>query len=149
MSGFRAKPLPSLSRKCCPRCTHPLRRVLVVERDPLLRWSVQSYLARWFDVTTTASARDAERWLRVNQVDAVVIADGIARSSVQHLEEIAAQQNPSVLLVRTVIEAGDDAERNSQPHARDVGPIEHRIEKPFELSSLARLLGVSERELAN
>jgi DNA-binding NtrC family response regulator len=109
------------------------RNLLIVEPERLLRWSLVTYLSRWFNVFPVESREDADRLLDVERIDAVVVSDELAAHGAGAVEQHAVQRNPSVRVVHVVMSLrGEDAV---------VDPC-NRIEKPFELAKLARLLGV-------
>lgn len=121
-------------RRLAPRPTsvrseRSRRRLLLLEPDSLTRWSVERYLRPWFDVVSTTDAMEGDRMMDERGFDAVVISDSVPIALVERLEAHARELNPTVRLVRTV---SDDAEESGQT----------RLEKPFDLSTLARLLGV-------
>jgi DNA-binding NtrC family response regulator len=114
-------------------------RLLLVETDRLIRWSLSTYLQRWFAVDATASAAAAVRLLSKHPRQAVIVSDQMPSEAVDAIARAAHAANPAV---RTVLLAAGDAE------PRDPGLLTTRIEKPFALSDLARLLGVSDDEIA-
>ncbi len=107
--------------------------LLVVEPQSLLRWSLATYLSKWFDVFPTDCREVANRILQDHPIDAVVVSDELPVDTVEEVEGLARARNPSTRLVRTVT-------------TLTCGPLECAgtccIEKPFELSNLANLLGV-------
>lgn len=108
-------------------------RVLIVEQDALTRWSVSVYLEQWFEVITTDSANEACRLLQERPVVALVVSDDLPGSAVEQLGTLARSFNRKAAIVRTVTEGYDRG-----------GSCERclRLEKPFDLASLARLLGI-------
>lgn len=130
-----SSPNPFPSR---PQLVKRLGRLLVVEPDPLTRWSLQAYLQRWFDVRLADGRDSAERALSEEDFAALVLADDLPGDDSEQLESQAREKNPKLLVIRTVAAVGDEARRTT---AAD------RLEKPFALIQLARLLGVSRREL--
>jgi DNA-binding NtrC family response regulator len=113
-------------------------RVLVVDTDPLARWSLSMYLSRWFVVDATASLEDAERLLQRGDTRALVVSGDLPGSDIDRVEELARRCSPGVVTVRT--DTGVVGIKRPS-----VGCV--RIEKPYRLTDLARLLGVSEVEL--
>lgn len=105
------------------------RRLLLIEPDSLTRWSVQRYLEPWFDVVNATDAAEGDRMIDEDRFDAVVISDTVPLSLVERVEQHVRELNPHVKVVRTVADDTDAGERTL-------------LEKPFELSQLARLLGV-------
>lgn len=110
------------------------RRLLIVDPDWLTQWSVTAYLRRWFEILTVASAERALAALRKHSVHAIVISDECSEG--EQVERFAREQNPDVVIVRTV--TGVAPAQLRATHAIN-------IEKPFELSELAAALGVSNR----
>ena len=107
--------------------------LLVVEPEELMRWSLVTYLAKWFDVFSADSGATADRILDDYRVDAVVVSDDLSDRAAEVIEARARSQNPTVKVVRTVTEPpGERAAAVDTPY----------LEKPFELSKLANLLGV-------
>lgn len=104
--------------------------VIILEPDALTRWSVHTYLTRWFDVASTGDSQEADLILDEHTADAVVISDAVPALSVARIEAHARNRNPGVRLVHTVSDSPGQEGRPDQ------------LEKPFELRGLARLLGV-------
>lgn len=114
--------------------------LLVVEPEELVRWSLVTYLAKWFDVFSADSRAAADRILDDHRVDAVVVSDDLSDRAAEVIEERARSKNPSVRVVRTV----------TSPPAGDAAALDTLcLEKPFQLSELANLLGVRNAPLCN
>jgi DNA-binding NtrC family response regulator len=111
----------------------PLARVLVVEPEALVRWSLVTYLARWFDVLSADSRSAADKILDDQQVDAVVVSDDLSDRAVEDVEAHARSRNPDTRVIRTV---------TGPPSDKAADGATPRLEKPFDLSRLATLLGV-------
>ena len=109
--------------------------VLVIEPDHLTLWSLATYLRRWFTVVTTNCGVEAEKLLRDHAVTAVIISDQLPRRAATALTQLAKRLHPDA---RTVLMVTGDADLDSSAGSAT------RLEKPFELSDLARLLGVPE-----
>ncbi len=107
--------------------------VLVVEPDHLTLWSVATYLQHWFTVDSTNCAVEAQKLLRDHVVAAVIVSDQLPGQTADSLIRLAQSRNPQV---RSVLLATGTGE----PHGSTL--CSTRIEKPFELAALARLLGV-------
>ncbi|MBI4717967.1 MAG: hypothetical protein HY763_09205 [Planctomycetes bacterium] len=107
------------------------RRLLIVEPEPLLRWSLVTYLRRWFEVFAVDSDAAAQRVLDEQSVDAVVVSDQLSDKDVEEIEAHARSRNTGTRVVRTVI-------------SRREG-VTPWIEKPFDLAELAVLLGIPAR----
>jgi len=109
------------------------RNLLIVEPQSLLRWSLATYLSRWFDVFPTDSPATAERILDDERIDAVVLSDALPAAQLTALLEHVRARGQATCLVCTVTGSGF----MPVPHDKC-----HCIEKPFELRKLADLLGV-------
>lgn len=109
------------------------RYVLVVEPDRLLRWSLATYLSRWFQVCSVTSVSEAASVLEEHPVDAVIISDEPAGKKVREVERRAKSLNPLAKVIRIVMSTRAD---------ENAGEGTVALEKPFELAVLARLLGV-------
>ncbi len=107
-------------------------RVLVVEPEALLRWSVVTYLSRWCYVLQVDSQTGADQLLDGHTVDAVIVADRLADGACSAVEEHVRSINPSARIVRTGV--SETEEHSTHPTF---------IEKPFELSKLAEALGIN------
>jgi DNA-binding response OmpR family regulator len=110
-------------------------RVLVVEPDHLTLWSVATYLQRWFTVDTTNCGVEAEKLLRDHVFAALVVSDQLPRRTAETLVALARNNNPNG---RAVLMVSSAANAESTPSCAT------RIEKPFELATLARLLGIGQ-----
>jgi hypothetical protein len=119
--------------------SHPRAgRIVLVEPNELTRWSVCTYLRRWFSVDSASTVAGAERLLRAAPITALVISDQIASGALERLVQFARRINAEVRSI--VMVTSDDAHG---PH-----PTAAQIEKPFALPDLARLLGVPAEDLA-
>jgi DNA-binding NtrC family response regulator len=108
--------------------------VLIVDPDPLLRWSVATYLSRWFDVVPVESAVAAARALGRRRIDVVLVSDTLLQGGGELVERATLANNAAATVVHMVANV---------PRA----PSETRgrcIEKPFQLPTLARLLGIED-----
>ena len=134
MAGHHEKPPPN------PPRTDPgqkaRRKVLIVDPDHLTRWSVETYLSKTFEVLTASSVVEALKSLGKQSVQAIVISDDLPNGGADEVEGHARLRNACVVAVRTV----------SQPMRPDAQTsLAVRLEKPFKLSALAAILGVSGR----
>ncbi|MBN2448632.1 MAG: hypothetical protein JXO22_18040 [Phycisphaerae bacterium] len=127
------------SRRQSDRDTPSLGRLLIVDPDSLARWSLTAYLSRWFSVEAAESLEDATRMLSTGCVNALVVSDDLPATALDGIEEQARQCQPPVATIRTVT----GVHGSKRPPAGCV-----RLEKPFLLADLARLLGVPEHDLA-
>jgi DNA-binding response OmpR family regulator len=114
-------------------------RLLIVEPDPLTRWSMSTYLKRWFEVTTADSADMAGGLLEGKALEAIVVTGELPEDQFRSIEQRARHRNPDVITVRTVTDLADSDAA--------LADGEKPLEKPFELAQLARLLGVSDAEI--
>ena len=112
-------------------------RVLIVEPDVLTCWSLATYLGRWYAVDTARSGAAAVRRLRAQPADAVIISDQIRGSAAEAIASAARGGRPNV---RLVLLTTDDADTRLARVAVE------RVEKPFALPELARVLGVAGSE---
>lgn len=109
--------------------------LLVVEPEELVRWSLVTYLGRWFAVFAPTSGASAESILEERRIDAVIVSDDLAGQAAERIAALARSRNPSVKIVRTL----------SGPGSGNAPPGDEMcLEKPFDLSELAALLGVEE-----
>lgn len=127
-------------------------RLIIVEPDGLLRWSILAYLKPWFDVILADSVAPAQDWLRREFVDALIVSDDIQPEALRAFYESAGAlgRRPRAIVTTTGVGLpGDNASAGSTESVpqllrrRDRDDLSiHFIEKPFELKQLAQLLGV-------
>ncbi len=110
------------------------RSLLIVEPNHLLRWSLVTYLSRWFRVFPAGSLIEANKIFAKGPVDAVVISDELGADDTDALKQKALAGNPLAKIVYVVMSAKNQTESAVE------GPA---LEKPFELEKLARMLGVA------
>ncbi len=115
-----------------PLNRQPRLRMMIIEPDHLTRWSIEAYFRDRFDVLAADSVETACRLLGNSRVDAMVVADDLPESGADVIEARARARNAQVKIVRTVTTGA----REQQCPGEAV-----HLEKPFELSSLAQLLG--------
>lgn len=109
--------------------------LLIVEPEALVRWSLVTYLGKWFVVYSADSRTGADRVLDDHRIDALVVSDDLSDRAAKDIEAHARSRNSSVRVVRTVTNPSDGEEPV---------PDTPCVEKPFELSELASLLGVGD-----
>ena len=112
--------------------TAPLvRTVLIVEPEALLRWSLVTYLGRWFQVFAPDSVSAADHLLDDQSIDAAVLSDDLPDGGTDQIECHLRIRNPNACVVRT----------STRPWMDDATPpTAMRLEKPFDLTTLANLL---------
>ena len=113
----------------------PAKHLLVVETETLVRWSLVTYLARWFVAYSADSRASAFDLLDDHRIDAVVVSDDLSDRAAEDIETHARLQNPGVRVVRIFT----DLPRRNEPATST-----RCVEKPFELAKLADLLGVGD-----
>lgn len=111
----------------------PVQNLLIVEPESLIRWSLVTYLAKWFTVYAADSGSAADRFLDEHWIDAAVVSDDLPRGFGEQIEARARSLNSSVRLVCTVTDP---------PGERACTRTTRCLEKPFELAELANLLGI-------
>lgn len=111
----------------------PVQTLLIVEPESLIRWSLVTYLAKWFKVYAADSGRAANRFLDEHGIDAAIVSDDLPGGVAEEIEARARSLNSSVRLVCTV---------TNPPGEKACARTTQCLEKPFELAELANLLGV-------
>ena len=109
----------------------PIRTVLIVEPEALLRWSLVTYLGRWFRVIAADSVSAADHLVDDQSIDAAVLSDDLPYGGTDQIECHLRIRNPNACVVRTSTRPSMD---ESTP------PTAIRLEKPFDLTTLANLL---------
>lgn len=107
--------------------------LLIVEPEPLLQWSLGTYLSKWFEVFVVDSAATAQALLDERAVDALVVSDELPDHAADKVETWARLRNCALTAVRTVTDARAASHSPSATYC---------LEKPFELTELAQILGV-------
>lgn len=128
---------PTASPASGPR--PPGGRALVVEPDHLTAWSLAAFLERWYEVETTNCTVAAEQSLRERKPAAVIVSDQLPGRTAETLLRLAQGVNPNV---RAILMTSRDGDLAGAP------PSAIRLEKPFELAELARLLGLADEARA-
>ena len=103
--------------------------VLVVEPDSLMRWSLVTYLSRWYRVFPADSAPSAEQTLRTQRIAAMVVSEELGLAECDRLAAELRKGSPAARIVRVITSAREDEPTDT--------PC---LEKPFELSRLLALL---------
>lgn len=109
---------------------HRSQSVLIVESQALLRWSLETYLTKWFEVFTAESEEEARHLLDERPMDILIVSDELSPEKMLAVEHRARQRNGEARIIAMVATAEDRTDCY--------------IEKPFDLSSLAKLLGVDD-----
>lgn len=128
-------------------------RILVVEPDPLLRWSIAIYLKPWFDVVLSDCTSAARDWLARTNVDAVIISSDQIGNTTEPAAVAWAQRGErpvTTIITCTGTETADWlSKRRRKCHLGRHDRKSHTarrgicfIEKPFPLSDLAAALGL-------
>ena len=118
---------------------HPRRfgHILIVEPETLLLWSLTTYLERWYTVHSACMEAAALRILEQHRIAAVVVSDELPQGAADRIAVRVHAANPSAVAVRTVSQRVP--ENGGSPDSS--GAL--LLEKPFRLSKLAGLLGVT------
>ncbi len=111
----------------------PNRQVLIVEPEELVRWSLVTYLGKWFAAFSADTQGAADRILDDQRIDALVVSTDLLDQGAEEIQTRARSRNPDVTVVFTSTEP---------PGEKVCSPATPFLEKPFELSELARLLGI-------
>ncbi len=139
MKPARKPALKRARHEVAPPVVLPRRaRLLLVEPDELTRWSISTYLRRWFEVEVAESGAAGAQLAAREAFAALIVSDQLPDEDSAKVQRIAGQRNPELAIVRTVTGTCEV----------DAGTRTLQVEKPFNLASLARLLGVPEDELA-
>ena len=118
-------------RKTSVATAPPVRTVLIVEPEALLRWSLGTYLGRWFQVFATDSVSAADRLLDEHPIDSAVLSDDLPDAGADQIERHLRIRNPTPCVVRTSTRPTTGS-GTSQTTAR--------LEKPFDLTTLGNPL---------
>lgn len=103
---------------------------MIVEPDRLTRWSLRAYFDDKYDVVEAESQDAACRLLAELAADALVIAEDLPEGGADVVEGCARSHNGNVMVVRTI----------TAPPSAATPTATKRLEKPFKLASLAKLL---------
>lgn len=107
--------------------------LLVLEPETLLRWSLVTYLGKWFQVFPADTAAVAQQIIERHPIQALVVCDDLGDHASDRIESLVRGRYPDVRVIRIVM---------SLRTAQSLSPLATFIEKPFELAKLAALLGV-------
>ena len=106
-----------------------------MEPEELVRWSLVTYLARWFVVDAVDSRAAADQIIDDRSVDAVVVSDDLSDDAIESIEARVRSRNPSARVICTVA---------NPLRGKELGLGTERVEKPFELAKLATMLGAED-----
>ncbi len=107
------------------------RSLLLIDADPLLRWSIVTHLRKAFDIQVAETLDDGRGLLMRQRFDAVLLSNGCRVKTIQELEALAKLKNEEVTIVRLITGVED----------RPQEPGIMFLEKPFELASLSNAIG--------
>lgn len=107
---------------------------LVVDPDQLMRWSLQSYLGRWYDVRAAATAGEGRTIIAEvpsGGVSLVIVADGLADAPADAVIREIRAHSPRARIVETVARSmrADGSRQPSPSYVRVLA-------KPFRLEAL-------------
>lgn len=111
------------------------RRLVVVEPEPLLRWSLSKYLGAWFEVLAFDAPSAALSLLANLPVDALIISDALTPTDREQILAEARERNQEVFPIWTVTTFDPQS-----PVPQGVACLE----KPFQLAQLAKMLHVKQ-----
>lgn len=129
--GGAQEVIGSMSKDAGASSEYERKSLLLVDPDPLLRWSVETHLHQWFDVTAAANLKDALASLRNARFEAIILSAALG-GSMCDIEAEARARNKNVKIIRLTT--------GNQP-ASAAGSVVS-LEKPFRLEALAEILGV-------
>lgn len=139
------------SKECVSAvCRAGRPRILVVESDALLRWSIVTYLKLWFDVILCDCAAAAKEWLARTDVDAVIISIdqlGITSETSPATWATRGARPITTIVTCTGTESMEPQRRRRRSHGDTRKHLPqtrsvYYLEKPFPLSDLAAALGI-------
>ena len=113
--------------------------LLLVEFDPLLRWSTATYLNRWYEVHAVDTLEAGHQLLSEHYFDAIVVSSDSRGTAIHKLEEVARLHNEHVRIIHLVTGV---EERSNDPGVQ-------YVEKPFEFESLSQALRVQDDKETN
>ena len=131
-AASRQRPVVRSGAVPAPPADRP--RLLIVEPEPLLQWSLGTYLSRWFEVFVVESAATAQALLDERPADALIVSDELPDHAAEKVETWARLRNCSVAVIRTVTDSTDEPALPANTR---------QLEKPFDLAQLASFLGVT------
>lgn len=108
--------------------------LLLIDADPLLRWSIATFLHDNYDVQPADTCEEGRVLLQGRPFDAMIIANGQGKG-VSDLRRLAAQRNPQVTVIRLVA--------TQEPGTAEPGIT--YLEKPFALAQLSNALRAKPR----
>lgn len=106
------------------------RTLLLVNVDPLLEWSIRQFVAGRYEVVTVVTRDQALEAIRSEELDAIVVSDGLSDSGVRQIESEALTHSPNILRIRLTIGTPDFGEESEVVF----------LEKPFDMTALGAAL---------
>jgi len=125
-------------RRAKPTGTPLLGRILLVERDELVRWSIGKFMQRWFAIESIESPNWVEQLAKPPRICGLILSDEVSAIEAAAIQELVRRRLPDVRTVRMT---------TGTQEADGLADGTVYLEKPFELSELARVLGVPDDEL--
>lgn len=113
--------------------------VMVVDADPLTRWSLSHYLGRWVEVRTAASLSEARALLGQLRPAVLIVGDEFPDGAGEELMCEVRRGCRGARLIRISVET-QAARGGKDPRQGEV-----TIEKPFALARIAALIGIDPR----
>ena len=107
------------------------RSLLLIDADPLLRWSIVTHLRKAFDIQVAGTLDEGRGLLERQRFDAVILSNGCRSKTIREVEALAKLKNEEVTIVRLTTCREESAPK----------PGIEFLEKPFELASLSNALG--------
>ena len=107
------------------------RSLLLIDADPLLRWSIVTHLRTAFDIQVAETHEEGRGLLMRQRFDAVILSTGCRAKAIRELKVLAKLKNEEVTIVRLTTGMEDRLQE----------PGTQFLEKPFELVSLTNALG--------
>ncbi len=112
-----------------------MKTVLVVDDEPLIRWSLAEGLKRDFDVRAAGSAEEALRLMESVRVDAVITDLRMPGVSGVELAAEVLKRSPMTCVIALTAYAFDPIVK----HLKSLG-VREVLSKPFEIAQIRKLL---------
>ena len=108
------------------------KSLLLIDADPLLRWSIETHLRSAFDIQVAETLDEGRGLLKRQRFNAVILSNGYRAKAIRELSALATLRRDDVTIVRLITDVADKSQE----------PGITFLEKPFELASLSNALGV-------